>query len=1355
MNNRIKCLLEHSMAANAHRSIITRNRFVLRAVTVLALLGASSSGLCQSPPVLGPPMLNSVNNQTQTPIAGAGHDYQHLLGETVNFSNGSVSLKMGFPVPDERGISLHPAWSYNSASVNPLDAVDGDTPTWDNPANHFWPKMDGWSLAEGWPTASVQVWSVSAQFPGQTVIPCNYQSGMTFTDMSGTTHNLNIGAQSYAYINSADVQTCAGVQVTLPPNGDGQVAGTLFPETASEYLSQTMLESGEFVVTDKNGTNYYFIGGYTPQNAGSVLYAGAIEDRNGNIIGDTGQPVQFPNGNNSNSAFSIDNIEYTPTWTTTPVNYTVQVAAANPNSGNDIGCEPFPTTVSGSRNVLKSLTFTAANEQPQSYQFSYNNSFGLLSQVTYPDGGTVSYTYALPSGYNEFASMGGWIQISCNGTSCIYQPVPFGCTWQYQTPVLASRTVTFNGSAVVQTQNFSYGTTWTTNSSGGTNGWSSKTTTAWTTDNVLNQTSATVYTYTPYTPPPQPFSAGFTTQAIPMESTVTSYDWGQAVGNNPTGTPLKTVTKTWLDQFNMTSIATTINSASNINKSGNTSRTVYTYNKTVCGTPFTDAFTFLQEQDDYDFGASTPTRSTHYYYQCFSPTNALTVVNPATSATNSSPSFPTLGLPPQLYAVITTNASNSIVSAAQFAYDGSGLSAIQPLPTGIDSGTITISGNNINTGYVTSSGSSLISGRANLTKAIHCNPLPSSLPSSIALSSPICSAGPTVTYTYDITGQPATMTDACGNGSCTDMPSAGSHTTTFSFMDNPGTGNCVGSSMVGSTNPAGNTNAYLTSITYPLGSGTFQKTFQYNYQLGYLTCATDQNGHTTQYTYGDPLFRVTQINYPDGGQTTISYTDVPPNPTITTSKCIATTGAGCGSGAPLVTNVSKRDGMEHEIETQLTTDPDAPNKVGDTVLTTYDGEGRVHTKTNPFSGSSPPSGTTTTYYTDAAGRQIKTVEQDGSILQWCYNNLASVPAATNCSNILGSSRATAGSVTGTWVDSTDEVGNHAQHVSDAFGRLTQVMEPSGASQPQSGTPSLETDYAYDTLGNLLTVSQWGGSYGSSNARIRQFAYDSLSRLITSLNPEAGPVSYSYDLNSNVQMKTDARGISVNYQYNAINQLLQKNYSNDPSGTPTSCYLYGTTSPTSDLLTDSWTQTASTCAFSNFITHRHISIYDAMNRVQNEQQFTPAILASGQTYAPAYNYDEAGNLITWTDGITPSPTASGYTLTFTNTMQGANRVQSTASNWQDSTHPSLLFSTQPSSTPSSLCANATSGPQYTPFGTLNNATFGVVNSSSGPYIAFNRAYDGRMRVTCEYDQGYNAAGTPGTATVTITGSEQSK
>jgi hypothetical protein len=43
-------------------------------------------------------------------------------------------------------------------------------------------------------------------------------------------------------------------------------------------------------------------------------------------------------------------------------------------------------------------------------------------------------------------------------------------------------------------------------------------------------------------------------------------------------------------------------------------------------------------------------------------------------------------------------------------------------------------------------------------------------------------------------------------------------------------------------------------------------------------------------------------------------------------------------------------------------------------------------------------------------------------------------------------------------------------MSDVFGNLTEVMEPNGTSQ----TPTMETDYAYNTLNDLTRVDQWGG-----------------------------------------------------------------------------------------------------------------------------------------------------------------------------------------------------------------------------------------------------------------------------------------
>jgi hypothetical protein len=49
--------------------------------------------------------ITNVTNDQSTPIPGAGHDYIHLLSETVNPSNGSVSIRIQPPMPEE--IKLH------------------------------------------------------------------------------------------------------------------------------------------------------------------------------------------------------------------------------------------------------------------------------------------------------------------------------------------------------------------------------------------------------------------------------------------------------------------------------------------------------------------------------------------------------------------------------------------------------------------------------------------------------------------------------------------------------------------------------------------------------------------------------------------------------------------------------------------------------------------------------------------------------------------------------------------------------------------------------------------------------------------------------------------------------------------------------------------------------------------------------------------------------------------------------------------------------------------------------------------------------------------------------------------------
>src|SRR5258708_5091584 len=50
--------------------------------------------------------LTSANNGESKPIPGAGHDYIHLLSETVSPANGSVDVPIRLPAPTSRALTI-------------------------------------------------------------------------------------------------------------------------------------------------------------------------------------------------------------------------------------------------------------------------------------------------------------------------------------------------------------------------------------------------------------------------------------------------------------------------------------------------------------------------------------------------------------------------------------------------------------------------------------------------------------------------------------------------------------------------------------------------------------------------------------------------------------------------------------------------------------------------------------------------------------------------------------------------------------------------------------------------------------------------------------------------------------------------------------------------------------------------------------------------------------------------------------------------------------------------------------------------------------------------------------------------
>jgi RHS repeat-associated protein len=206
---------------------------------------------------------------------------------------------------------------------------------------------------------------------------------------------------------------------------------------------------------------------------------------------------------------------------------------------------------------------------------------------------------------------------------------------------------------------------------------------------------------------------------------------------------------------------------------------------------------------------------------------------------------------------------------------------------------------------------------------------------------------------------------------------------------------------------------------------------------------------------------------------------------------------------------------------------------------------------------------------------------------------------------------------------TDQAGKLRRSITNGIGQLTRVDEPDNSSSIGSlgsvSSPNQPTDYSYDALGNLLTITQAGsgtgqcGPAGGSCSQTRSFTYSSLSRLLTATNPESGTYTYTYDNNGNVLTKTDARSVSTNFTYDALNRAVTKNYSDS---TPDVAYTYDDSQVpfSKGKLTKIATSVSET----------HYSEYDEQERITESRQVT-----AGQTYTFGYTYNLDDDLLTQT------------------------------------------------------------------------------------------------------------------------------
>jgi RHS repeat-associated protein len=231
----------------------------------------------------------------------------------------------------------------------------------------------------------------------------------------------------------------------------------------------------------------------------------------------------------------------------------------------------------------------------------------------------------------------------------------------------------------------------------------------------------------------------------------------------------------------------------------------------------------------------------------------------------------------------------------------------------------------------------------------------------------------------------------------------------------------------------------------------------------------------------------------------------------------------------------------------LNSDPEGVDYVDDT----YDAVGNKGSTSNPYRTTSDATyGITSTVY-DALHRVVQVTQPDGSLLKTAY-----------CGNT-------------TLV--TDEAGHWRRSTVDGLGRLIEVDEPNSSTAtvnsngcPGAHDPIWVTLYSYDQLGNVLSVLQAG-------SRQRTFTYDSLSRILSSANPESNtmpvtpftvvPTTYAYDDDGNLTYKTmpaqnqqSTATVTLTYCYDSLNRLTAKGYgqqscANGTMPTPVATYAY--------------------------------------------------------------------------------------------------------------------------------------------------------------------------------------------------------
>ena len=1034
----------------------------------------------------------------QEPIPGAGHHYIGVGSETVNPVDGSVSFELPIQTAAGRQLSLPFGMSFNSAE--PFFLADGGNDGffhWMTPTLNGWAppfELNGWSYKlptyEAQAYVAYSVASPTSDPPDSFVYDyCWSTQNYTFRGLDGSRYPLDV-SYSWSDPRNPDPQPCN-------QGNAGSFSGSpLYGVAAS--LASGITGSGDvstqhaLTVADRSGTVYQFAQGPGISTNPTVVAGGAtpfgalaqtITDRNGNqitlngagvytygnLLGpgsytDTlGRPVLAWTGLGSTAGDQITisglSSNIAVKWTTTNVTLpqNSQFISASYGSTCAFGGGPTPIT----------MTVVSEIDLPngQTYSFNYGGTWGLLSKVTFPDGGYVRYLWGTnPASQSTYQT---WALTAPNTSG------EANCTAIVDTPAITDRFVSYDGSTEVLHQQFkSYLTNWVYPANGTAPYWSTKAVTVASTDLVTGHSTTAYYTYGSVVPQSGPGPWNWQDDQVPVEKSVVYQD-GRST--------LQTVNKTWLDQYAMVGSQTILNNTLGMTTlrcvdSSDRVLAEYEYNfQSAGGKPADPSCPYSPSgQTTLSGGLNTA---------AIGPLLRQTVTAYHNFGINSN----SLDEPDS---ITVSDGSGNRIKQTSYIYDGSG-----------------VYGSGAKTGLTSPPGP-----RGNATSVSRwLNTNNSSL---------------TTTYAYFDTGQVQAMTDACGNGNCPDVV-GGRHTTTFYYSDAfaAGTGSPSGQTnayLTQVTNAVGYNDYYTWGFSDGLirsheDENTQTTTYQYNdpiLRLKQVQGPPDPNNAnqapTTTYNYSD-------------------WTPTSPTPSTinksvlenTSGAKITSTTALDGMGHTAHTQATSDPAGADTVDTiygglgWVYTVSNPYRSASDTTYgLTKNGYDALGRKTSQLDsdGTSTQSwqynGNVVTYtdennnqwqrWVDALGRLFKVIEPNGAETDYGYDLLDDLVSVNQCGGPCPSTGAIA-----------------RQFTYDSLGRLIQSYNPesgwtcygvTGGAKPNGSN----CQSGYDANGNLAV---------KTDARdiVTSYSYDALNRVLSKRyqNDPSGTLSacYQYDLSS--------------------------------------------------------------------------------------------------------------------------------------------------------------------------------------------------------------------------------------------------